>query len=188
MNPDPVSTSVPAPVSPRPLETMKLEAHSFAQSAAVLHDPETASDVATIHPTGDPEKTRDLSSRLAACWNACHGLDIPADIALGTLAEIVAAARALLADRYLADPINDDRMAPIRAALAKLDPAPVSPPAKPYGYAVKTPEGYLANQGRESWHESEPVGWALYSTQEHAAGLAASHGGEVVEIFKPSKA
>jgi hypothetical protein len=66
-------------------------------------------------------------------------------------------------------------------------PAPVSPPAKPYGYAVKTPGGYLASQGREWWFESEPVGWALYSTQEHAAGLAASHGGEVVEIFKPAK-
>lgn len=32
---------------------------------------------------------------------------------------LLAAARALLADKYLADPINADRMAPLRAAVAK---------------------------------------------------------------------
>jgi hypothetical protein len=69
------------------------------------------------------------------------------------------------------------------------DPAPVSPrPPKPYGYAVKTPIGYVANQGREWWHESEPVGWALFGTRENAESIARHHnGGEVVEIFKPAK-
>lgn len=103
---------------------------------------------------------------------ACHGLDLPADVSPGILAELVTAARAV--DR--ADIYTHERpaaLASLRAALAKL--APVSPPpAKPKGYAWKTDQGYLANQGREHWFESEPVGWALFCEPDHAATLARS--------------
>ena len=54
------------------------------------------------------------ATRLVACVNACAGMTDPA-------AQIKAmrdALKGLLADKYLADPINADRMAPARAALA----------------------------------------------------------------------
>jgi hypothetical protein len=39
-----------------------------------------------------PEWTGNLE-RLVACWNACHGLNLPPDIAPGALAALVTAAR-----------------------------------------------------------------------------------------------
>ena len=42
-------------------------------------------------------------------------------------------------------------------------------------YAIKTNKGYLAMQGRAHWFEIEPVGWALYSTEEGARDTAESH-------------
>lgn len=72
---------------------MKLTSRSFDHAAAVLHDPETASDIATIHPTGTRATTQGRAARLAACWNACHGLDFPDDIPAGAVANLVAAAR-----------------------------------------------------------------------------------------------
>lgn len=35
---------------------------------------------------------------------------------------------------------------------------------QPPRLAIKTLEGYLCNQGEESWFQAEPIGWALIST------------------------
>jgi hypothetical protein len=145
---------------------MKLEAHSFAQSAAVLHDPETASDVATIHPTGDPEKTRDLSSRLAACWNACHGLEIPVNVSPGALADLISAAMRMCAgitgnnvrcpvigDCEYYHGIEHDGAEEFRAALAKLNP--VSEPTVTVAFVAQKWVGDYADEvepwGDHTW-------------------------------------
>ena len=67
--------------------------------------------IATVNTTKQIEAN---AARIVACVNACAGMTDPA-------AEIKAlrdALKGLLADKYLADPINADRMAPARAALA----------------------------------------------------------------------
>lgn len=75
------------------------------------------------------------------------------------------------------------------------DPAPPVPGRKPYGYAVKAnTKGYLAIQGREAWFESEPVGWAVFGTEDYARamleenhsmiGTAAHEGGEIVPVYR----
>jgi hypothetical protein len=123
---------------------------------------------------------------IAFVVTACHGLDLPVNVSPGALAEIVTAARVLLnrAIDGLDQSATHDGMkncqaiARLRAALAKLDPP------EPYGYAVKTAEGYVANQGDQWWQESEPVGWSLFGTREGAESIAGLRGGEVVPVFK----
>jgi histidine ammonia-lyase len=44
----------------------------------------------------------------------------------------------------------------------------------PY-YAIKTAQGYLAVQGNTYWFEDKPVGWAIYSTEQHAREVAESN-------------
>jgi hypothetical protein len=122
------------------------------------------------------------AERLKDCWNACHGLDLPVNVSPGALAEIVTAARALLEAYDLRGYGCGDEAQALEDTLAKLDPPPAEP--KPYAYAVKTAEGYVANQGPQWWHESEPVGWALFGTREGAESIAGLRGGEVVPVFK----
>jgi len=53
-------------------------------------------------------------------------------------------------------------------------------------YAVRTNLGYLAEQGKYTWVENKPVGWALFSDREGAENLAmvANRSGDfsVVEV------
>jgi len=42
-------------------------------------------------------------------------------------------------------------------------------------YSIKTPRGYLANQGEVFWFEETPIGWALYSSYDYAFHLAERH-------------
>lgn len=58
--------------------------------------------------------------------------------------------------------------------------------ATPKGYAITTPEGYLANQGDHTWHESAPVGWALYSSPSHAKQFC-PESGEVVPVYPSAR-
>ncbi len=133
--------------------------------------------------------TIDAAPRLAA---ACHGLTLPPDIAPGALAALVTAARSLAEAYDLRGYGCGEEAQALEDALAPFtpDPAPpVSPPAperKPYGYAWKTVAGYLANQGRNHWYESEPVGWAVFTESDHAANLGASLGiaGEAVPVYR----
>ena len=64
--------------------------------------------------------------RLRDCANACHGLDLPPDIAPGALAALVRAALAAVPMHGLP---TMQQLAKLRAALAPFtpDPAPVSP-------------------------------------------------------------
>ncbi len=45
----------------------------------------------------DCEASHADARRIAATWNACHGLDLPADVPPGILAEVIRAAFGLLA-------------------------------------------------------------------------------------------
>lgn len=175
---------------------MKLDTFRREDGDSILHDLDTGLTVATM-----ADQSEETAARLAATWNACHGLDLPPDIAPGALAALVTAARE--AEKLLSGLFREidlpgewengtgDSIDAMRAALAPFtpDPAPVSPPAperKPYGYAWKTADGYLANQGGSQWFESEPVGWALFAEADHAANLGASLGiaGEVVPVYR----
>ena len=49
-------------------------------------------------------------------------------------------------------------------------------------YALKTTEGYLAEQGRETWTQPKPDGWALCTSRQYVEYLQARHGGEIVEL------
>lgn len=150
----------------------------------------------TTYGQRDADMTRAID-----CWNACHGLALPPDIAPGALAALVTAARALLIqeDWEGEDVPPGSPVGLMITALAPFtrDPAAISPPErKPYGYAVKTAKGYLATQGRQAWFEDEPVGWAVFGTEDHArAMLEANHsmigtapheGGEVVPVYRPA--
>ena len=52
-----------------------------------------AGRTATVWGEPDDPETEGNAQRIVACWNACHGLDLPPDIAPGTVASLVAAAR-----------------------------------------------------------------------------------------------
>lgn len=150
---------------------------------AVCHSRWTG-DIPADHP-----QTVANAERLAACWNACHGLDLPPGIATGAVAALVAAAQQVHDwHRPAKHTPEDAAWRELRAALAPFgaNPAPVSP--EPSGYAFKTADGYLAQQGRNHWYESEPVGWALFTEARHAAALGASMGltGEVVPAYPPA--
>lgn len=43
------------------------------------------------------------------------------------------------------------------------------------GYAVKGKQGYLAVQGDSHWFEENPVGWALFSSEDDARGVLEAH-------------
>ena len=58
--------------------------------------------------------------RIVACVNACEGIADPAELR-AQRDELLAALRGLLDDPYLRDPINADRMAPARAAIARAE-------------------------------------------------------------------
>lgn len=58
--------------------------------------------------------------------------------------------------------------------------------ATPKGYAIKTPEGYLTNQGKDTWLESTPVEWALYSSASHAQQYCPKSG-EVVPVYPSAR-
>jgi len=133
----------------------------------------------TVAYGGSPK----YSDRVCAALQACHGLDLPANVSPGALAEIVTAARAVsrIGDDLRGIPPGEELDA-LLSALAKLDPPPAEP--KPYAYAVKTANGYVANQGDQWWHESDPVGWALLGTREAAERIACLSGGKVVPVFK----
>lgn len=133
--------------------------------------------------------TDEQRDAMIAAHSACIGLEIPPDIAPGALA-------ALLADCQAAWGRAHPALEDLRAALAPFteDPAPVNSqgvrngepiPLPPIGYAVKTPAGYIANQGNEWCHEAEPVGWALFSTRESAESIALHrNGGEIVPVYR----
>lgn len=55
-----------------------------------------------------------VAARIVACVNACAGLSDPA----AQIKALRDALAGLIADKYLSDPINADRMAPAREALA----------------------------------------------------------------------
>lgn len=114
---------------------------------------------------------------IAAAVTACHNLDLPANVAPGALAEIVTAARNAVSSAG-DEALGIYFLRKLEAALTKLDPP------KPYAYAVKTAEGYVANQGNQWWHESEPVGWALFGDRKWAETIAGVRGGKVAPVFK----
>lgn len=89
---------------------------------AVCHSKWTG-DTPADHP-----QTVANAERLAACWNALHGLDLPPGIAPGAVAALVTAARELAEECDLLVGAPAER---VKAALAPFgaDPAPVYPPA-----------------------------------------------------------
>lgn len=81
----------------------------------------------------DREQTLANAQRLAACWNACHGLDLPPDIPAGAVADLVAAARAAMEAYDLRGYGIGEEAQELEDALApfaRQNPAPVSPPLK----------------------------------------------------------
>ena len=176
---------------------MKLEAYETDGTVYLCSFPGKQDLIATL-----PDFLEDrhkLAGEIAAAVTACHGLPIPPDVPPGALAALVAAARAMLDAQIDGGMDTSDKIADFRAALAPFtaDPGPpVSPPErKPYGYAVKAnTKGYLAIQGNQAWFESEPVGWAIFGTEDHARvmlegnhsmiGTAPHEGGEVVPVYR----
>ena len=92
---------------------------------AVCHSKWTG-DTPADHP-----QTVANAERLAACWNALHGLDLPPGIAPGAVAALVTAALAVSRPLSKGWKVSDmqERIAGLAAALAPFttDPAPVSP-------------------------------------------------------------
>ncbi len=81
-------------------------------------DPETvwANDAELIARTAPGEghaRAHANAARIVACVNACEGINPEA------VPDLVRALEGLLADKYLSDPINADRMAPAINAIAK---------------------------------------------------------------------
>jgi hypothetical protein len=96
-----------------------------------------------LEPSGNGMDETNLANaqRLAACWNACHGLDLPPDVPAGILAELVKATDDVLEQVSRTDAgqwrdvdfLKDYIGKVLAAILAKLQAnvAPVSPPARP---------------------------------------------------------
>lgn len=59
----------------------------------------------------------------------------------------------------------------------------LSPKVK--GYAIKTIKGYLATQGRTSWLQDTPDGWALHSTEQGAIDSISDtlETGDIVPVY-----
>lgn len=70
--------------------------HREADSADLRADELQVRLIAELAEAEFPAETSHANSqRLADCWNACHGLDLPADLPPGTLADAVTALRDL---------------------------------------------------------------------------------------------
>lgn len=109
----------PAPVNPFDLRKLQLAADDLGDAVFLVTSPGEAHPIAEIDCNVDnPEG---VAKRIASCVQACLGLDLPADVTPGVLAELVRCARDVGDSRRL-DLVDPGDFVSLRESLAKLGP------------------------------------------------------------------